>query len=723
MNLSLANRSLIFILLWGSALSVTQTVLLREYLCIAEGNEISIGLVLSIWLLSNAIGAFIWVFLKKTISAPAYIFPVLGFFFSSLSIIFLRYAKFIFDIPPGTLLDVKIMLILTLLSISLPSLISGISFPFLCAHSGVLDKKNIVALVYGIESMGLVIGYLLAIFAFGIGIGHFVLLFFSYGISFLFSIAFQQRPEYKCIKIVLFLSGCVFGLISTFYIDKIIIKDSFLRQNKGYEFLSFVDTNYNRYILTRRSEQYALFVNNRFSKLIGDDYNYKLLAHLLMSVPEKATDVLIVGEASLDILRHIKEHDVRIDYVEYDGGLIRFLQEHIVDARKIFSKINIIFDDGRRYIKGKRKRYDVVIMDISEPINLQLNRFYSVEFFGEVKEVLKEDGILLISLPSVSSVPSEKKKEFLVSVYGALKNQFRVVKPFEYDRTYLLSSESDFDLELNSLVSRYKKLNISDCDFEPEIMSLALQNENNERILKILEQSDGKINSDLNPEGMFLNLILWEMSVNSKGESFLLHSWYKLTIVIIAILLLPILLSYFLKKSRYLSSGILMFYQGLFSMAVEFIIIYKFQVEAGTIYYFMALLFSLFMSGLTVGSVFFIKIKYSSILFFAINLLLPISLLIPYQKIIFLLLLLFLNGALTGIIFGKLSTATSYANRESIIYTASIIDYSDSIGAMLSAIAVPLILLPIIGVEYLLVALFFVAVIMLVLYYLTQLSE
>jgi spermidine synthase len=451
MNFIFRNRLLIYIILWGVSLSITQTVLFREYLCVAEGNEISVGLMLSLWLLFNSMGALLWAFRKGVVSSKLYLFPIIGFLLSIFAIVFLRYVNVILSIPQGTTADLKTIFFIGLLSVSLPAIISGSSFPFLCAQPDLSERKESIALVYGCESLGLVIGYLLTIIAISIKVSHFSLLSFLYGLSLIYLLILKKEGIYIIKKLLTAVVVLFTVLFTLHYLDRFTLQNSFLYRNKGYEFIDYIDTNYNRNVLAKRSEQYALFVNNRFSRLIGDDYNSKLISHLTMSILENTKDVLVVGEASFDMLKHIGEHRaVRIDYIEYDSNLRKFLQKNISINR--IDGVNTIFDDGRRFIRETEKKYDVVILDISDPINLQLNRFYSVEFFGEVKRILNERGILLLSLPSISSVPSDTKREFLISVFNALKNQFMIVKPVEYDRTYLLSSQIDFDLEFDNLI-------------------------------------------------------------------------------------------------------------------------------------------------------------------------------------------------------------------------------------------------------------------------------
>ena len=61
-------------------------------------------------------------------------------------------------------------------------------------------------------------------------------------------------------------------------------------------------------------------------------------------------------------------------------------------------RLDIKHIDGRRYIRlaeysGSGERYDLVILNLPMPSTLQLNRFYTKEFFQNVRAVLAEDGI------------------------------------------------------------------------------------------------------------------------------------------------------------------------------------------------------------------------------------------------------------------------------------------------------------------------------------------
>jgi hypothetical protein len=316
-----------------------------------------------------------------------------------------------------------------------------------------------------------------------------------------------------------------------------------------------------------------------------------------------------------------------------------------------------------------------------------------------VREILKEDGLLIIELPSVASAPSDAKRDFLVSVYNALKENFEHTQIADYEYTLLIASRSPVDIDLERVISRFRRDSIKDCDFEPEVMSLALQSENNQRIKDILESKDKVVNSDLKPEGLFSSLALWEMTTSKEGSILMQFKKGPVVYFIAGLLLLLFIASFLMRRKRYIYESTLMFWQGFLSMALELIIIYLFQIVSGTLYYYMALLFSIFMGGLSSGSYLTRHIRLRDSLIVGINILIASILLLNPLNNFLLLLLLFVNGALTGLLFGRLSLRAILKGGASVKKTAAIIDYSDCLGGMFSSLLISVLFIPAVGLK------------------------
>ena len=79
-----------------------------------------------------------------------------------------------------------------------------------------------------------------------------------------------------------------------------------------------------------------------------------------------------------------------LDYLELNPAMIEvgemFTSNVIRD-----SVVNIINRDARLYIKKQNERkYDVVLINLPDPNSAQINRYFTLEFFEELKEKPKQ---------------------------------------------------------------------------------------------------------------------------------------------------------------------------------------------------------------------------------------------------------------------------------------------------------------------------------------------
>jgi len=76
-----------------------------------------------------------------------------------------------------------------------------------------------------------------------------------------------------------------------------------------------------------------------------------------------------------------------LDYIEINPALIE-IGEMFTDNLIMDEKIRIINRDARLFLSKTKKRYDVVLINLPNPSNVQLNRYYTLEFFEKLKDNL-----------------------------------------------------------------------------------------------------------------------------------------------------------------------------------------------------------------------------------------------------------------------------------------------------------------------------------------------
>jgi len=65
-------------------------------------------------------------------------------------------------------------------------------------------------------------------------------------------------------------------------------------------------------------------------------------------------------------------------------------------------RVHVIAGDARQFVRRTSEKYDVVLINLPEPSTLLINRFYSREFYNELKKVLTPGAVISESLPTTS---------------------------------------------------------------------------------------------------------------------------------------------------------------------------------------------------------------------------------------------------------------------------------------------------------------------------------
>jgi len=78
---------------------------------------------------------------------------------------------------------------------------------------------------------------------------------------------------------------------------------------------------------------------------------------------------------------------------------------------------------------------------LPDPENIQLNRFYTEEFFAEVKHILNPEGVLCFTLSGAENYLPRATLALNGSVYSALHHHFTYIEIFPGLTHYYLASD------------------------------------------------------------------------------------------------------------------------------------------------------------------------------------------------------------------------------------------------------------------------------------------
>ena len=160
-----------------------------------------------------------------------------------------------------------------------------------------------------------------------------------------------------------------------------------------------------------------------------DEFIYhEMIAHVPLFSHTLPENILIIGGGDGGTAREVLKHKTvkNVDMVEIDEDVVIAAKEFLptISCELDNPKLNLIFEDGIKFIKDKKALYDVIIIDSTDPINVGEGLF-TTEFYKDCFNALKDNGILT----NQSESPFHSS-DWVVNIYKKLKNVFPIVKMY-----------------------------------------------------------------------------------------------------------------------------------------------------------------------------------------------------------------------------------------------------------------------------------------------------
>jgi len=314
------------------------------------------------------------------------------------------------------------------------------------------------------------------------------------------------------------------------------------------------------------------------------DLDIESVAHLPLCQLEQGANVLLIAGGIFGTIEEIAKHKPKhIDYVELDPAILDL--DKLIDKDLSYPFVQVHVGDGRLFVKQAETKYDAIIIDLPDPENAQLNRFYSQEFFREAKSILTDHGVLAFTLVGAENYLEEKGLAVNRSVYAALKTTFKNILVFPGITHYYLASDAPLTIDIAGMLARRKIVTKRLVDYELPSMTDPFRLD----ILKhLLTEKKVSPNRDLSPSAFGHLLDMWM----KKSESPKTLQY----IMFVSILAFAVLVCRRdLLRFTIMTSG----YAG---MAFELSLLLLFQVIYGYVYLRICIFITLFMIGSALGA-------------------------------------------------------------------------------------------------------------------------
>ena len=130
-----------------------------------------------------------------------------------------------------------------------------------------------------------------------------------------------------------------------------------------------------------------------------DEFIYdEMVTHVPMAVHPNVKNVLIIGGGDGGVAKELIQYPgiESIDVVETDKMFVDVCREIFPEVACGLDeeRVHVYYDDGLRFLRGKKGCYDLIINDSTDPFG-HTEGLFTKEFYGNCYKALKDDGILV----------------------------------------------------------------------------------------------------------------------------------------------------------------------------------------------------------------------------------------------------------------------------------------------------------------------------------------
>ncbi|MCI4625515.1 MAG: hypothetical protein L3V56_06100 [Candidatus Magnetoovum sp. WYHC-5] len=678
-NLGQSNTAInISIITLGASSIITQLVMMQEFISIFAGNELVYGLTLGAWFLFTGIGSFLGKWFEDihkerlirilAISQIVYgILPFLGIFCLR---VFLNHLFL-----PGVFISIPEILFIVSALLVPYCLLGGALMTLVCILLPSIDDTKSIGEVYFFDNIGDIIGGALFSFIFIHIFSTFINLYFVMGINLLAALALIKRRLLAIVILPFIVALCFTEFMDSFTLQR-------LFQNQS--ILFHANSPYGQIVVTRNEGQLTFYENRVPLFASKDTVAAEETVHYPLSQLEGCRNVLMVSgciSGALDEL--LKYPAISVDCIEIDPLIFKAAK----GLKPLYDKrVNFIVGDGRFYIKNTKNRYQAVILALPEPESAQINRFYTDEFFKELKRIIPPDGIISLSLRGEANYISKEVRRLNSIVYNTLGHNFQNVLAIPGERFFYIASDAT-SLQYNKIGRSNIPTNYVNDGYLKGILT-------KERIDYMLSALNEKtpLNTDFRPLAYYYNFLYLALYYKTN----LTFLWVSLIVITLIIMV------------RLTPQTFAIFTTGFAASALEVILILAFQVLYGSVYSKTGLIITAFMLGLSIGAYVInktpatIKLLYLFELLIAAFCLCIMGIIIYSNSFVLSWFFEYLAFPLLSVVIGILSGAefplVSKLYFKTKGQTAATLYFADYAGGFLGAIAVSTLLVPLIGI-------------------------
>lgn len=626
---------------YGLFTIAAQTLLFREFIGTFEGNDISVGIFFGSWFLWVGLGAII---VRKAKRLADELLANVELLFLAylpafvLELVLILQVRELAGIESYALLSIRSILFWSMVVNAPVSVITGMLFPTACRW---VEEGGgfAVSRVYILEAVGSFAGGLGVTLLLGYGaslVRVFLLLALVVCASvFVVRLCEIIRPRtktherrraggYRALGFsfvgLLVVGLCLFARLDarvmhhvrvvkwTKLLDKEVLRGSF-------------QTPQAEYLYGVYGDQWIAVREGSVCEALPDKATAGQVAAISLCQNPEADRVLVVG-SGLGLCRELLQlpQIESVDWAHPDSEYVRLVSGFIPPELRIDDeRFHPVSGDIRSALAGKSQDYDVVILNLPDAASSVLNRYYTIEFYQEVKGALRPGGVLAVRVAGGENVMGTELVNLGASTKQTLGEVFSrfVLVPGE-DSWFVASDSDKLTGDPAALRDRFAAIVGASDIFSPEALLSVYLPDRSERALATYSTVDLPKSLLVNRDGRPLTHLYSMLFAAKQSGAPVSRVVRLLTLAGGMVFLVPILVFVILRvlylwwavadrsnsalRPSGFDSSFLVFSAGWVSIGVVIVLMYSYQTRFGSLYLHIGVISSLFMVGLVTGA-------------------------------------------------------------------------------------------------------------------------
>ncbi len=636
--MKLARGLLIFS--YGLFSIAAQTLLFREFITTFEGNDISVGIFFASWFLWVGIGAML-VRRVKTSSAERlggtellFLIYLPAFVLQAVLII---QARRLAGLESYALWSIRDILLVSIVINAPISLVTGMLFPIACrwfeSASSQKGGRQPVSHVYMLEAAGSFVGGIGVTILLGFGVSL-AAIFFVLALILSFSVfavalsrnlaradaggATLSAPRIACGVSFLVLLAVWLGLVLG--ADKPLMRHiraaKWSRLLPMEAFAGSFQTAQAEYLYGTYRGQWVAIREGGVVEALPDESSAGRIAAIALCQNPDAKTVLVIG-SGLGLCRQLLylPQIETVTWAHCDAEYIRKVDDFIPPELQIMDpRLHRLAADVRSVLIDRHQPFDIVILNLPDATSSILNRYYTIEFYRQVKESLSPAGVLAVRIAGGENIMGTELVNLGASTKRTLEQVFSrlVLAPGE-DTWFIASDSPAITGEPGSLRDRFASISGAGRILAPEALLSVYLPDRAAAALENYARADLPeqflVNCDSRPLTHLFSLLLTAKQSGAPVARLVKHlvlagpAPFLIPILIVVILRIV----YILRSARQgepgsFDSGFLVFSTGAAGIGAVIVLMYLYQTRFGSLYLHVGIVSSLFMAGLTAGA-------------------------------------------------------------------------------------------------------------------------